>query len=193
MVGGLSQKQGALLDQTLLKLYQDFQQPQLSDLYKLLEKSQVKEICLHLEKFVKGSLSGLFNGRTSIDLNRRLTVFNLHPLSQDLRPLVMMIIANLVSEHVLFQPRQRLLFIDEAWLLLKDKLTAFFLESLVRRARKYYLGVTLISQQMADFYQNKEVSALLSQVSLKILLRQDSSQMSLLKENLNLVLLNSSF
>ena len=186
MVGELSPQQRALLDQALLKLYARRKRPQLADLYRLLEKTAAQDICLPLEKFVKGSLSGLFSGQTPIDLDRRLTVFNLQPLSPDLRSLVMMIIANLVSEHVLFKPQQRLLFIDEAWLLLKDDLTQAFLEALIRRARKYYLGVTLISQQLADFYQNKEATALLSQASLRIFLRQDSSQMNVLRESVDL-------
>ena len=186
MVEGLEVEEKAILDRILIQLYKKAKQPDLKDLWQALEQAEQTRLCLALDKFVSGSLRGLFNGQEQPDLENQLTVFNLQSLSENLRPLVIMIIANLVAEHVLFEPKQRLLIIDEAWLLLKDKPAQAFLEALVRRARKYYLGVTLISQQLADFCEQRQATALLSQASLRIFLRQDSSQINTLKDNVDL-------
>ena len=184
MLEGLSQTDQAILDKLLLRLYKRQQQPQLADLYKLLKQQQQTALCLKLERYVTGSLKGLFNQPTSFNLEAQLTVFNLQHLSVALRPLVMMIISDCVYEQVLKKPEQRLLVIDEAWLLLQDRSAREFLNALVRRARKYYLGVTLISQQLADFNTAEARSALLAQASLKILLRQDDSQLSTVADQL---------
>ena len=186
MTAELSQTEQALLDKLLLQLYKQKQQPLLLDLYKQLEKHQQTGLCLKLERYVTGSLKGLFDRPTSLDLKAQLTIFNLQHLSPTLRPLVMMIIADFVYEQVIKAPQQRLLVIDEAWLLLQEPSTRAFLNGLVRRARKYYLGVTLISQQLADFTAGEAQSALLAQASLKILLRQDDSQLELVAQQLAL-------
>ena len=186
MAEGLDADQRAALDQALLKTYKQKPQPLLADLQQILKRQKQTSLCTRLEKFVSGSLSDIFAFPTNIDLNSRLTVFNIQHVDESLRPLVMMIIANFVNSQVFDKPEKRLLVIDEAWLLLQHRAAKDFLNALIRRARKYYLGVALISQQVADFYQGKQASALIAQTSLRILLRQDSTQIRAIAEQLAL-------
>lgn len=186
MVEGLDADQKAALDKALLEIYKKKSQPLLGDLQKALKKEKQDKLCSRLEKFISGSLSEMFANPTNISLDNPLTVFNIQHIDESLRPLVMMIIANFVNEQVLSKPAKRLLVIDEAWLLLRHKSAKDFLNALIRRARKYYLGVALISQQVADFYEGREASALIAQTSLRILLRQDSTQIKAVGDQLNL-------
>ena len=186
MVEGLDADQKASLDKALLQTYKKKSRPLLADLQKALKKDKQDQLCNRLEKFVQGSLSEMFANPTNISLDNPLTVFNIQHVDESLRPLVMMIIANFVNEQVLNKPVKRLLVIDEAWLLLRHKSAKDFLNALIRRARKYFLGVALISQQVADFYEDGEASALIAQTSLRILLRQDSTQIKAVGDQLNL-------
>ena len=186
MVEGLNADQKAALDKALLAIYQESDQPLLGDLQKILKKQGESQLCSRLEKFVSGSLSEVFARPTNINLDNPLTVFNIQKVDESLRPLIMMIIANFVNEQVLNKPAKRLLVIDEAWLLLQHRAAKEFVNALVRRARKYYLGVALVSQQVGDFYEDKQASALISQASLRILLRQDSTQIGVVSEQLGL-------
>ena len=186
MVEELNADQKAALDKALLQTYKKKSQPLVADLQKALKREKQNQLCSRLEKFVGGSLSEMFASPTNISLDNPLTVFNIQHVDESLRPLVMMIIANFVNEQVLNKPAKRLLVIDEAWLLLRHKSAKDFLNALIRRARKYYLGVALISQQVADFYEGGEASALIAQTSLRILLRQDSTQIKAVGDQLNL-------
>ena len=186
MAEGLDADQKAALDAALLAIYRPGRQPLLKDLQKALRQAKQNRLVSRLEKFVSGSLSELFASPTNVKLDNPLTVFNIQHVDQSLRPLVMMIIANFVHEQVLSRPAKRLLIIDEAWLLLQHQSAKAFLDGLIRRARKYFLGVALISQQAADFYEGGRASALIAQTSLRILLRQDSTQIKAVGEQLGL-------
>ena len=186
MAEGLDADDKAALDKALLTIYRQQSQPLLGDLQKALRKEKQAKLCARLEKFVSGSLSEIFSSPTNVSLNNPLTVFNIQHVDESLRPLVMMIIANFVHEQVINQPAKRLLVIDEAWLLLRHQSAKDFLNALIRRARKYYLGVALVSQQVADFYEGREASALIAQTSLRILMRQDSTQIKAVGDQLGL-------
>jgi len=132
-------------------------------------------LCERLEKYLSGTLSGVFNEQTNIKLDNQLIVFDIKDLPESLRQIMMMIISNFVQNKVKSQPEKRLLVIDEGWMLLEHEESARFVAGLVRRARKYYLGVTIISQQANDFLNNKYGRAIASQSSLRILMKQDTT------------------
>src|SRR6185503_3705752 len=105
-----------------------------------------------LARYVSGSLgAGLFAGPTNVELNRRLVVFNIQQLDEELRPLAMHLIADFVWHRVRRERRPRLLVIDEAWSLLRYAEGGAFISGMARRARKYYLGLVTITQDVADF------------------------------------------
>lgn len=160
--------------------------PILKDFYKTLRKLGQKKLCTRLTKYTKGSLSGVFDKQTNIELNNRLVVFDIKDLNESLRQIMMFTVANFVYNQVKKDPVKRLLVIDEGWMLLKEEETASFIAGLTRRARKYYLGVSVITQQANDFLSNEYGKAIASQSSLRILMRQDTTTIKKVAEEFNL-------
>jgi type IV secretory pathway VirB4 component len=176
MVDGLNAREKAAIDKAILKVYkQSKTTPLLADFYAELKKLDQTKLCERLEKYISGSLSGVFNSQTNIKLNNRLVIFDIKDLPETLRQIMMMIISNFVQNQVKSKPEKRLLVIDEGWLLLEHEESARFVAGLVRRARKYYLGVSIISQQANDFLKSDYGRAIASQSSLRILMRQDTT------------------
>ena len=149
--------------------------PRLDDFAKTLKTLKQGKLCRRLEKYTKGSLAEVFNTQTNIELNNRLVVFDTKDLPESLRQIMHLIIAQFVQNQVKNEICKRILVIDEAWLMLEHEESARFIASLVRRARKYYLGVSIISQQANDFLSNTYGRAIASQSALRILMRQDTT------------------
>ncbi len=188
MIEGLSPQEKAALDKAIIKTYRNFgytlhgehkratgKYPLLKDLYKTLKAEKQTTLATRLEKFVKGSLSTVFDSQTNIKLDNRLVVFDIKDLPESIRQVMLIIVANFVYNQVKKEPQKRLLVIDEGWLLLEHEESARFVSGLTRRARKYYLGVSIISQQANDFLNNQYGRAIASQASLRILMRQDTT------------------
>jgi conjugal transfer ATP-binding protein TraC len=196
MADGLSSEEKAILDKAILKTYQDSgifsktkkvnSYPLLKDLAKTLKTLKQDSLVKRLEKYLTGSASAPFSGQTNIKLDNRLIVFDIKDLPDSLRPIMMMLIAGFVQNEVKKDPVKRVLVVDEAWKLLEHEETARFLSGMVRRARKYHLGVTVISQQASDFLSQKYGSVIASQSSLRILLRQDSTTINSVVEQFGL-------
>lgn len=160
--------------------------PMLKDLYKELKSMKQRKLCNKLEKYVKGSLASVFNSQTNIKLDNRLVVFDINSLDEALRPIMMMVVANFIQSQVKSHPQKRILVIDEGWKLLQHDETAKFIAGLTRRARKYYLGVTIISQQADDFLNKEDGKAIASQSALRILMRQDTTSIKRVALEFNL-------
>jgi len=188
MVGSLTSEERASVDRALLLTYKKMglttrkgaklkkaKYPLLKDFYKNLKAMKHKDLCDRLERFVKGSLSTVFDSQTNIKLDNRLIVFDIKDLNESIRSIMMMVVANFVNNEVKGNPQKRMLVIDEGWLLLQEPESARFISGLVRRARKYYLGVTIITQQANDFLNQEYGKAIASQSSLRILMRQDTT------------------
>jgi len=199
IVGGLNSEEKAIVDKAIIQTYKEkgfflnysYQPkknkdkrgrkpkektfPLLKDFYKVLKSMKQKDLCNRLEKFVSGSLSSVFDSQTNIELNNRLVVFDLKDLNESLRQIMILCTANFVNSQVKSAPQKQILVIDEGWLLLEHEESARFVCSLVRRARKYYLGVTIISQAANDFLSSEYGRAIASQSSLRILMRQDTT------------------
>ncbi len=177
MVEGLDKREKASVDKAILKIYKKVkkEQPLLQDLYAELHKLGQLHLCERLERFITGSLAGVFNSPTNIRLDNRLIIFDIKDMPANLQPIMMLIVSNFVQNQVKAKPEKRLLIIDEGWLLLEHEQSARFVSGLVRRARKYYLGVSMISQQANDFLQSEYGRAIASQSALRILMRQDTT------------------
>jgi len=177
MADGLDASEKAAVDKAILAIYKDAGKltPLLQDLYEKLCKLGHLMLCERLEKYISGSLAGVFNEQTNIKLDNRLVVFDIKDMPESLRQIMMMIISNFVQNQVKAHPQKRMLVIDEGWMLLEHEQSARFVTGLVRRARKYYLGVSIISQQANDFLRSDYGRAIASQSSLRILMRQDTT------------------
>ena len=188
MVDGLSSTERAAVDKAIILTYKEKKtgQPTLNDFYESILNLGEKGIANRLDKYVSGSLKGVFSSNTNINLENRLVVFDIKDLPDSLREIMMMIISNYVEHRVKSTVKKRLLVIDEGWILLEHEQSARFVSGLVRRARKYWLGVAIISQQANDFLLNDYGRAIASQSALRILMRQDTTTIKNVVSEFNL-------
>lgn len=200
MMGEMSATQEAILDRAIVLSYKQKgittdpstyknEPPILEDLYKTLlnmEEADAKELAFRLEKYVKGGFSGLFNHQTNYDVRNQLTIFSLKQLEDALRPIAMHVILDFVWTRVRTKMKKRLLIVDEAWYMMRYPDSAAFLQGIAKRCRKYYLGLTTLTQDIEDFLSSDYGKAILSSSSMQILLKQGSSEVEALAKTLNL-------
>jgi len=195
MAESLTAREKAAIDKAVLKIYKKSKtkQPLLEDLYAELRKLGQLKLCEKLEKYISGSLADVFNAQTNVRLDNRLVIFDIKDLPENLRQIMMLIISNFVKNQVMAKPEKRLLIIDEGWILLQHEESARFVAGLVRRARKYYLGMSIISQQANDFLKSEYGRAIASQSALRILMRQDTTTIKGVVNEFNLSEYEQSF
>lgn len=196
MLGTIDPSLDAILDRRLIETYkqkgitsdpatQTKTPPVLGDLYSLLIQApdaKSQELALRLEKYIKGSLIGLFNNQSNFDITNPLTVFSIRDLEDELRPIAMHIILDFVWSRIRKSLKKRLLIVDEAWYLMKSEDSASFLYGIAKRARKYYLGLTTATQDVQDFLSTDYGKAILSNSSLQILLKQSPSEIDMVSD-----------
>lgn len=196
MLGEMTPSEGAILDRALIATYkakgitpdpstQAKQPPLMEDLYKTLlgmETPEAKNLSFRLEKFIKGSFRGIFDHESNLDINNQFTVFGIKEMEDELRPIAMFIILDFIWTRVKRDLKRRLLVVDEAWYMMKYPDSASFLHSLVKRARKYYLGVTTITQDVGDFLGSDMGSAIVTNSSIQLLLKQSTSAVDRLQK-----------
>ncbi|GAI99609.1 unnamed protein product, partial [marine sediment metagenome] len=148
----------------------------LEDLQTVLQNTEGgKGIAQRLEKYVRGSYAGFTNNPTDVDVSNRFIIFSIRDLEEELRPIAMYIVLNFVWTLVRSELKRRLLIVDEAWWMMKYKDSASFLFGLVKRARKYYLGVTTITQDIEDFMRSEYGKPIITNSSLQLLMKQSPS------------------
>ena len=135
-----------------------------------------------LRKYTTGTFAGIFSQQSNIDINNSMVVFNIRDLEDELRPVAMYIVLSHIWNIVRSEQKKRMLIVDEAWQLMKYDDSANFLFSLAKRARKYYLGLTTISQDVEDFMGSKMGRAIVSNSSMQLLLKQSSSAVDVLSD-----------
>ena len=196
VMGELNAAQDATLDRALVETYrqkgitpdpetQTKEPPLMEDLYKTLlgmEDQVAKELAFRLEKFIKGSLSGIFNQQSNFDIKNPLTVFSIREMEEELRPIAMHIILDHVWTKIRKNLKKRLLILDEAWYMMKYPDSASFVYGIAKRARKYYLGLTTVTQDVEDFLSTDYGKAVLSNSSLQLLLKQGATEIDLISK-----------
>lgn len=189
IMGDLTPSQDALLDRALMTAYQEKgitqdsetfgnEPPLLEDLYKILigmETPEAKELADRLEKFITGSASGIFNQKSNFDIKNPFTVFGIRDLEENLRPVAMYIVLDYIWNRVKKDKKKRVLVVDEAWYLIKNKDSGSYLHSFAKRARKYHLGLTTITQDVEDFLATDEGKAIITNSSMQIILKQSTA------------------
>ena len=140
-----------------------------------MEEPEASQLASRIEKFVKGSFRGIFDQRSNVDISNPLTVFSLKELEEALRPIAMFIILDYIWTRIKKEMKKRILIVDEAWYLMKYPDSANFLHSIAKRARKYYLGLTTITQDVEDFFDSPYGKAIVTNSSMQILMKQSSA------------------
>jgi len=135
-----------------------------------------------LRKYTTGTFAGIFSQQSNIDINNHMVVFNIRDLEDELRPVAMYIVLSHIWNIVRTDQRKRMLIVDEAWELMKYDDSANFMFSLAKRARKYYLGLTTITQDVEDFMGSKMGRAIVANSSMQLLLKQSTSAVDVLSD-----------
>ncbi len=194
-MAALSPSEEADLDQALIDTYarvgitsdpltHNSPPPTISDLYDTLLHmgGSGPSLAQRLRKYTTGTFAGIFSQQSNIDINNPMVVFNIRDLEDELRPVAMYIVLSHIWNITRTNQKKRMLIVDEAWQLMKYDDSANFLFSLAKRARKYYLGLTTISQDVEDFMSSKMGRAIVSNSSIQLLLKQSSSAVDVLSD-----------
>ncbi|OGY29713.1 MAG: hypothetical protein A3F35_01565 [Candidatus Woykebacteria bacterium RIFCSPHIGHO2_12_FULL_45_10] len=196
ILGKLTSSEDAILDRALILTYkqkgvtpdpgtQTLEPPVMEDLYGVLlnmAEPEAKSMAERLEKFIKGSLSGIFDRRSSINIKNTFTVFSVRDLEEELRPIAMFIILDYIWTRIKKDRKKRILVVDEAWYLMKHPDSASFMYSIAKRARKYYLGLTTITQDVEDFLSGDYGKAIVTNSSMQILLKQSPASIDIISD-----------
>jgi type IV secretory pathway VirB4 component len=159
----------------------------MEDFFQILKGVNGAEVLVQkLEKYITGTYSGIFNKPTNVNLESGLVVFSIRDLEEQLRPTAMYIILNYIWNQVRSSLKRRVLVVDEAWTMMQHEDSAKFLFGLVKRARKYYLGVTTITQDVEDFLKSPYGKPIITNSSMQLLLKQAPSAVEILEKIFNL-------
>jgi type IV secretory pathway VirB4 component len=198
MFGGLTPEEDAIIDRAITETYalkditadSDFSQiepPLLSDFELVLAGMEGSEsLVQRLSKYTKGTWAGFLNQPTNVDLNKRLEVFSVRDMEDDLKPVAMYLITHYIWTAIRKNLKKRLLVIDEAWWMMKSQDTASFLYSMAKRGRKYYLGLATITQDVDDFLKSPYGLPMITNSSIQILLKQSPTSIDLVQKTFNL-------
>jgi len=158
--------------------------PVISDLYDTLLHmgGTGPQLAQRLRKYTTGTFAGIFSQPSNIDINNPMVVFNIRDLEDELRPVAMYIVLSHIWNITRTERKKRMLIVDEAWQLMKYDDSANFLFSLAKRARKYFLGLTTITQDVEDFMGSKMGRAIVANSSMQLLLKQSSSAVDVLSD-----------
>lgn len=194
-VGSLSPAEEADLDQALIDTYaragitsdpltHGSLPPTISNLYDTLLHmgGSGPQLAQRLRKYTTGTFAGIFSQQSNIDINNPMVVFNIRDLEDELRPVAMYIVLSHIWNVTRTVQKKRMLIVDEAWQLMKYDDSANFLFSLAKRARKYFLGLTTITQDVEDFMGSKMGRAIVANSSMQLLLKQSSSAVDVLSD-----------
>lgn len=200
MLGGLTPEEDAIIDRGLSETYaaKDItpnsdpktwadKVPIMSDLESVLETMEGAESLVErLRKFTKGTFASFFNQRSNISMNKALVVFGIRDMEDELRPMAMFIIMRYIWNTARATLKKRLLVIDEAWWMMKTEDGASFLFGICKRARKYWLGVTTITQDVSDFMRSDYGKPIITNSSIQLLLKQSPATIDLIQQTFTL-------
>ncbi len=198
MLGGLNPEEDALIDTALHEVYalkditgegdyRDLPPPLLSDFEMVLAGMEGSEsLVQRLTKYTTGTWAGFMNEPTNVDINQKFVVFSLRDMEDELKTIAMYIVTNHIWGAVRRVLKKRLLVIDEAWWMLKSEDTAAFLHNIAKRGRKYYLGLSTITQDVDDFLRSPYGVPMITNSSIQLLMKQSPTAVDTLQNVFNL-------
>lgn len=199
MLGGVTADEAAVLDRTLYETYaskditpetkdwSNLEMPLLTDFQTILENMEGGEnLAKKLEKFTTGTFAGFLNQPSNVNINNQLVVFSIRDMQEELRPIAMYLIMTYIWSAIRKKLKKRLLLIDEAWVLMQFEEAAAFVFGISKRCRKYYLGLTTITQDINDFIKSKYGQPIITNSSIQLLLKQSPATIDAVKKTFNL-------
>jgi conjugal transfer ATP-binding protein TraC len=198
MLGKMTPAETSIMERAIMEAYakrdinaeSDFTNltpPTMSDLVDVLNGIVGGEsLAQRLYRYTEGTFAGIFNRQTNINIYNQFVVFNIRDLQDELRPIAMYVLLKYVWNEIRSVLKQRILVCDEAWIMMQFEDSAKFLFGLVKRARKYYLGVTTVTQDVSDFLNSPWGKPIVTNAAMKILLKQSPTSIDLVGETFNL-------
>lgn len=198
MLGGLTPEEDSIVDRAITETYaikditpdvdfRNIEPPLLSDFEMVLSGMEGSESILQrLTKYTKGSWATFLNQPTNVDINKKLVVFSIRDMEDELKPVAMYIVTHYIWNAVRRTLKKRLLVVDEAWIMMKSEDTASFLFGIAKRGRKYFLGLSVISQNIDDFMKTQYGVPIVTNSSMQILLKQSPSSIDVLQKTFRL-------
>jgi len=198
MLGELNHQEDSIVDRALLETFAKkditaeadltkVEPPIMQDLQDVLEGMEGgADLALRLRKYTEGTFAGLLNNPTNVKMDNQLVCFSVRDLEDELRPIAIYTIINYIWNTVRSEVKRRILVIDEAWWMMQHEDSAKFIYALVKRCRKYYLGVTTITQDVNDFLTSPYGQAIVTNSSLQLLLKQSPAAIALIQKTFNL-------
>lgn len=198
MLGGLTPEEDSLIDQAITETYalkditgnnnfSDIEPPLLSDFEIVLSGIEgTDSLVQRLHKYTKGTWAGFINRPTNVDINKKLVVFSVRDMEDELKPVAMYIVTNFIWTIIRKELKKRLLVVDEAWWMMKSEDTASFLYGIAKRGRKYFLGLATITQDVDDFLKSPYGVPMLTNSSIQLLLKQSPTSIDLVQKTFNL-------
>jgi len=200
MLGGLTPKEDAIIDQALIETYAsrditpesdpaswEKNIPILSDFESVLESMQGTESLVErVRKFSRGSYADFFNQQSNVNMNNKFVVFGIRDMEEELRPMAMFIILRHIWNTVRSSLKKRILVVDEAWWIMQSEDGASFLYGICKRGRKYWLGVSTITQDVSDFMKSSYGQPIIANSSLQLLMKQSMASIDVVQKTFNL-------
>ena len=198
MLGGLTPEEDAIIDKAITETYalkditpesnfENIEPPLLSDFELVLAGLEGSEsLVSRLSKYTTGTWSGFLNKPSNVDINKKVAVFSIRDMEDDLRPVAMYLITQYIWNNVRRDLKKRLLVIDEAWTMMKSEDAASFLFGMAKRGRKYYLGLATITQDVNDFLRSPYGVPIITNSSMQLLLKQSPTTIDMVQDTFNL-------
>jgi len=157
--------------------------PTMTDLYEVLRSMDGGEnLAIRLEKYTEGVFSGFLNNTTNIQVNNQLVVFNIRDMEEELRPVAMYVVLQFIWNEMRTNLKKRMVLVDEAWVMMKYEDAASFMFGIAKRCRKYYTGLTTVTQDVNDFLTSRYGKAIVTNSSIQLLLRQSPAGIDMISE-----------
>ena len=197
MLGNITPEEDSILDQAIRETYAihditlqcDFNAltkkdyPTMSDLYQILRNMEGgKNLAIRMKKYTEGVFSGFLNNTSNIKVNSSMMVFNIRDMEEELRPIAMYIVMQFIWNEMRTTLKKRLVLVDEAWVMMKYDDAASFMFGIAKRCRKYYTGLTTITQDVNDFLASRYGKAIVTNSSIQLLLKQSPAAIDVISE-----------
>jgi len=197
MLGSITPEEDSILNSAIIETYAAYDIttesnfkiftansfPTMSDFLNILRNMKGGEsLAIRMEKYTEGIFSGFLNKKTNIRIDNQLTVFNIRDLEEELRPIAMYLIIQFIWNEMRSELKKRLVIVDEAWVMMKNDDAAAFLFGIAKRCRKYYTGLTTITQDITDFLASRYGKPIVTNSSIQLLLRQSPAAIDIIQE-----------
>jgi len=197
MLGGITPEEDSILDRAVHETYaiRDItgqtnfnvlpkeSYPTMADLYQVLRNMEgAEDLSVRLEKYTEGIFSGFLNNTTNIKADNKLVVFNIRDMEESLRPIAMYIVLQFIWNEMRTNVKKRIVLVDEAWVMMKYDDAASFLFGIAKRCRKYYTGLTTITQDVNDFLSSRYGKPIVTNSSIQLLLKQSPAAIDVIAE-----------